>query len=973
MASTGNTSGDDLREQRVRLGLTQEDVALRAGVSVRSVRNLERGAGGVPRQRTLERLAAAVGLTGLGGAGVIRVSVLGPLTVHDGDREVPIGSAMQRRLLGLLALHPGQPVRVADIVDVLWGDRPPATHTNLIHVYVGALRKILGASAVVTGPDGYRLDLERDRIDLARFGDLLRQRDHERALDCWRGPVDPVIRQLPAAVAAANQRITATLAFADQAIETRRYDAALHRLGPLSQEEPLHEGLHARLLLALAGSGRQAEALRHYADVRARIVRELGVEPGPRLTEAHLGVLRQELPGAPARRTAGVIPAELPPATVFLAGRVPAVSSLNRLLIGPADGRPAIAAISGGPGTGKTTLAVHWAHTVRDRFPDGQLFVNLRGFHPAGAVVSPEQAVRTFLESLGVEPQKVPQSWDGQVNLYRSLLAARRVLVVLDNARDAEHVRSLLPGSGGSAAVVTSRNRLTGLLVMDGGTSVGLSVLRPEDSYALVSRRLGAARTAAEPEAAAEIGRLCGHLPLALAVVAARAAVQTELPLASFVEHLRAERDRLDVLGDDEATIDVRAVFSWSYGVLTPAAARLFRLLGAHTGTDIGAGVAASLAGWPIERVRGPLAELVRGSLIEQESNGRFTMHDLLRVYALETAAAVDGDDGLRAATRRMHDWYVAGAVGAGQILDPHRMTGRLGRPPVEPAHFDSTGEAVAWFTAERPNLLAVQTATGDAGAWWVAWGMTEYLQRGGHWPDWVSTQLIALAAARRIGDVYLETTADRSLGSAYARLGDFGRATSAFERVLAQFQAIGDVSRAASVHLNLGWVADRQRDFATALHHARQALDLARSVGHTRGEADGLNTVGWYLIQLGEHRSALEPCRQALALHEAIGNRSGQADTWDTLGYVHHHLGDHGQALIAYRQALSFYVGVADRYHESLVLNHMGDTHRAAGDVEAARESWRGALLILDDLGHAEAGEVRDKLATVDSDKVDR
>ncbi|SDT49460.1 tetratricopeptide repeat protein [Actinoplanes derwentensis] len=972
MTQTGNASGYVLRQRRILLGLTQEDLALRAGVSVRSVRNLERGAGGVPRQQTLRQLAAAVGLDDLGGGGTaaagIRVAVLGPLTVHDCDREVPIGSAMQRRLLGLLGLHPGQPVRTADLVDVLWDGRPPATHVNLIHGYVGALRKILGPSVVVTGPDGYRLALDRDRIDLARFGDLMTRAEHgaedyERALQCWRGPIDPAIRLHPAAVAAANLRIVATLAFADQAIATRRYDAAIRWLGPLSQEEPLHEGLHARLVLALAGSGRQAEALRHFAAVRDRIVQELGVEPGPQLTEAHLGVLRQELPGAAVRKTTGVIPAELPSATAFLAGRDPALQSLNRLLT---DSAPAIAAISGGPGTGKTTLAVHWAHAVRDRFPDGQLFVNLRGFDPAGAVVPADRAIRTFLESLGVEPQKIPPGLDGQVNLYRSLLAARRVLVVLDNARDAEHVRPLLPGSAGSAAVVTSRNRLTGLIVVDGGTSVSLSVLHPEEAYALLSRRIGVDRAAAEPDAVAEIGRLCGHLPLALAIVAARA-VQAELPLSWFVVNLRAERARLDVLGGDEAAIDVRGIFSWSYRVLSPAAARLFRLLGSHPGTDLGAGAAASMAGRPVEQVREPLGELVRGSLIEEESDGRYTMHDLLRVYALETAAEVDTAADREAAIRRMAGYYVAGAIGAGQILDPHRMTDRLGRPPVEPAAFESTDAAAVWLTVERQNLLAVQLTAADAGlddgAWWLAWGLAEYLQRGGHWQDWMATQRVALEAAHRLGDVYRETIADRGLGGAYARLGDFEKATPCFQRVLARYEQSGDLSEAASAHLSLGWVAGRRQDFSTALHHARQALALSRAVGNTRGEADGLNTVGWYLIQLGEHQSALVQCRQALALHREVGNRLGMADTWDTLGSVHHRLGEHQPALAAYREALAFYVEVLDRYHEALVLNQIGDTHRAAGDLPAARESWQQALWIFDDRGHAEAAEVREKL----------
>ncbi|HEX9999405.1 MAG TPA: tetratricopeptide repeat protein [Actinoplanes sp.] len=994
------TIGDILRTRRTLLGLTQAELALRAGVSVRSVRNLERGAGGSPRPQTLQRLASGVGVSDFGSAGPeprprragIHIAVLGPLAVHHNDREVLIQSPMQRRLLGLLALNPAQLVRTADIVEVLWGGRPPATHPNLIHVYVGALRKSLeperesrsSSAVIVTGVNGYRLALDEGQIDLARFDDLVKRArgqgrredaydDYERALQCWRGPVDPAIHQHPAAVAAAQQRIVATLAFADLAIDLRRYDSAMHWLDPLSRAEPLHEGLHARLVLALAGSGQQAEALHHFAAVRARIVQELGVEPGPQLTDAHLGVLRQQLPGVPApgRNTAhqaDVTPAELPAATSFLTGRSHALRSLDRLLRGTADARPAaaIAAISGGPGTGKTALAVHWAHSVREHFPDGQLFVNLRGFHPTGPVVSAHEAMRTFLESLGVAPRRIPQSQDGRVNLYRSLLADRRVLVVLDNARDAEHVRPLLPGSAGSAAVVTSRNRLTGLVAVEGVASVGLEVLSPADARALVSRRLGAARLAAEPDAADEIGRLCGHLPLALAILTARAAVQAELPLASFVEHLRAERDRLDALRGDETTIDIRAVFSWSYGVLSPAAARLFRRLGAHTGPDIGAGAAASLADCSVDQVRVPLAELVRGSLIEEEPHDRYTVHDLLRVYAVEMADAMDTAADRRAATRRTLDYYLSGAIGASRVLDPHRAS-MPGRPPVGPGHFDSPARATVWFTRERQNLLAVQAKSTDADmddrTWWLGWALAGYLQRSGHWQDWADTQLIALKAARRLGDIQREAYAHRNIGLAYAHLGDFEEATPCYRHALELYERISDLAGAASAHLNLGWVADRRQDFTQALHHAEQALTLYRSAQDPAGEADALNTIGWYQIQSGEHRAALAPCRQALAVQQEIGDRPGQADTWDSLGYAYHHLGDHEQALASYREALALYGEATDRYHESLVLNHMGDTHRAAGDVTAAGKSWREALRILHDLGHAEAADVRDKL----------
>ncbi|HEY3036576.1 MAG TPA: BTAD domain-containing putative transcriptional regulator, partial [Streptosporangiaceae bacterium] len=610
--------GDLLRRYRVGAEVTQQELARRAGLSVRALRDIEHNRVPHPHPRSVHRLATALGLGEAERAGLLataagatthsalQVDVLGPLAVRSGDEPVNVGPQKQRGLLGVLALQPRRVVPVEEIVDTLWGDGVPRTCLGLVHTYVARLRTSVEPERARHTParvlarvhGGYRLDLADDQSDLARFFGLaargLRARaDGDldaasallgQALRCWRGPaavdLGVRLRQHPAAVAANQRRMLVALAFADVAIDCGRHAQAVACLQALVGDEGLHEGLHARLMLALAGDGQQAAALRLFADVRARLADELGVEPGGELREAHLRVLRQEVPapdavltarGAPA--AAGARPAQLPADVAAFAGRTGHLQQLDALL---ASARPesahavVISAIAGTAGVGKTALAVHWGHRARDRFPDGQLYVNLRGFDPSQSVMEPAEAVRGFLDALLVAPQRIPLGLDAQIALYRSLLAGRRMLVVLDNARDCEQVRPLLPGGAGCLAVVTSRNQLTGLVVAEGAHLLVADLLTFDEARDLLARRLGPDRVNAEPEAVHEIITRCARLPLALAVVAARAGAHPRFPLASLAADLRPSRGGLDALDGADPATNVRTVFSWSYEVLTP-------------------------------------------------------------------------------------------------------------------------------------------------------------------------------------------------------------------------------------------------------------------------------------------------------------------------------------------------------------------------------------------------------------------
>jgi tetratricopeptide (TPR) repeat protein len=573
------------------------------------------------------------------------------------------------------------------------------------------------------------------------------------------------------------------------------------------------------------------------------------------------------------------------------------------------------------------------------------------------------------------------------------------VLVVLDNARDADQVRPLLPGSPGCLAVVTSRNQLPGLVATGGACPVALDLLPAAQARELLERHIGTARVAAEPAAVADIVAACARLPLALAVAAARAATDPRFPLRVLADELRETRDRLDAFDVGDPATDVRAVFSWSYRALRPPAARLFRLLSVHPGAAISAPAAAGLAGVPAGQVRPMLAELARAHLIAQQAPGRYAQHELLRAYAAECCRAADSDAERRAALCRLLDHYLHGALAADRLLNPHRapiaapLPGGARAEPVfggaehpqrppggaraEP--FSGGAEhpqrlppadpeqALAWFGAERAALVsAVRAAAGtgfDVHAWQLTWALAEFLERRGHWHDWLEVQRTAVDAAVRLADAPGEARARRGLALACGRLGHYDEAQAQHRQALALFDDLGDHTGQAHSHRGLAWTFGLQGRDREALWHSQRALDLYRVAGDRVGQARALNSIGWDHAQLGDHAQALAYCRRALALLEATGHRYGQAETWDSLGYAHHHLRHHQQALACYRRALDLYRESGDRFNEAETLTHLGDTHQAAGAPDRAREAWRQALSILTDLGHADADEVRTRL----------
>jgi tetratricopeptide (TPR) repeat protein len=700
-----------------------------------------------------------------------------------------------------------------------------------------------------------------------------------------------------------------------------------------------------------------------------------------------LGRLRADLAGADpvlaaARRRAAAlsgpvaVPAQLPRDVAGFAGRGEQLARLDTLLAiatGAAPTAMVISAVSGTAGVGKTALAVHWAHRIADRFPDGQLYVNLRGFDPGGQVMAPAAAVRGFLDALGVPAERVPSSLDAQVALYRSLLAGRRVLVVLDNARDAAQARPLLPGTPTALVVVTSRSQLTSLVAVDGAHSLTVALLTEAEARELLTRRLGPDQIVAEPQAVEQIVASCARLPLALTIAAARAE-QSGFPLAALAGEL-AEAGGLDALDAGDAVGQVRAVFSWSYTALSPAAARLFRLLGLHPGPDISAAAAASLAAVPPAETRRLLAELTRASLLTEYTPGRYGFHDLLRAYAGDLTNTVDSAGQRRAALGRVLDHYLHTAHTADHLLYPHRDPILLALTPPGPGVTQEQpadhGQALAWMATEHPVLRAAVRQAAETGydthTWQLTWTLDTFLDRQGHWHDLTTTWHTALPAGRRLNDPAAQAHAHRRLAWTHTRLGRYSDAHAHLQHALHLYTQTNDHTGQAHAHAALGMLWGRQGRPEQALDHAQQALTLYRATGHRRGQAAGLNNVGWYHALRGDHQQALTYCQQALTLLQELGDRAGEADTWDSLGYAHHHLSRHTQAADCYQHALHLYRDLGDHYNEADTLTHLGDTHHAAGNITAARTAWQHALDILTDLDYPDTDTVRARLHDLD------
>lgn len=931
----------------------------------------------------------------------VKFHVLGPLEVSANGRPIRLTGRRQQVLLALLLVNADRTVSLDTLIDAVWDERPPGTAKRQVQNTVSALRRVLEEGEPDPDPavtptiaaegSGYRLRLGAGTLDARLFQAQVDQAHQLSAagetglaaaelrtgLRLWRGPALAGLagRMLEAAAARLDeQRRTAIEECVELELSLGRHADLVGELAELVASHPLRERLVGQLMVALHRSGRQAEALEVYRRLRKVLAEELGLEPGAQLRKLHATILRDDAGSAesgPARPSAArVTPAQLPVDVIGFTGRVRHLKELDEMV--PGGVGTVVVAIAGTAGVGKTALAVHWGQRVRHHFPEGQLYVNLRGFDPGSSPLRPAEVLLGFLEALDVPPPRVPLGLAARSALYRSLLADRRMLVVLDNAHDADQVRPLLPGSRGCLVVVTSRRVLSGLVAAEGALPVFLDLFDAAEAQQMLALRLGRERLAAEPEAVDEIIARCASLPLALAVVAARAAIHPGLSLAALAAELRTARGSLDALGGDDPATDVRAVFSWSYQQLSDPARRLFRLLGLHPCPDVTAQAAASLTALPLDQTRALLAELTGTGLVTAQTPGRFACHDLLRAYATELAHSCDTAGQRREALHRLFDHYLYSARAADRLLDAHRDP--IAVPPVHPGvivdELTDHEHAMRWLTDELAGILAVVERAASAGfdthAWQLAWATAYFLERRGHWEPWAEAQQTALVSARRLGDRAGQAHAHRSLGRVHVHLGQVADAIVHLRQSQRLYREAGDTAGEARVHFDLCWIASRQGEHQASLAHAERAFELFRDIGHRSGQARALNNIAWGHNLCGDPEQALHAAEQALRLNEEIADRYGNADTWDVLGHAHRGLGHHEESIACYERAAELYQDLGHRWAEAETIARLGDTHRAAGAAEAAHDNWSRALTILDELGHPDADAVRAKLSAV-------
>ncbi|AVT29476.1 AfsR family transcriptional regulator [Plantactinospora sp. BC1] len=975
------------------------------------------------------------GESGDGGVDTVRLEILGSVRAWRGGHQIAFSSPGQRAVLGLLALAAGRPMTRAEIIDVLWDDsEPPATATNVIQTHVKNLRRLLEpdrrthtASAVLPRVgDGYAVGVPARNLDLCVFRELAGaaseayRRDDlagsvrlwQRALALWRAEplVDvPSLAGHPKVVALAEERRAAVRRYGEVMIAVGGAADVLPALEELAAGSPLDETAQALLIRAYHALGRRDRAVTVYRAVRRRLVEELGVEPGPELAGAYRDALRAAETAAPATapdtRDTPAVPAQLPADVPGFCGRSAELARLDRLLVRPAQhARPdpstvPVVVLAGTAGVGKTALALRWGHHARHRFPDGQLYVNLRGYD-VDRPMPPQEALAGFLRALGVPGTEVPFDLDECAARYRSALDGRRMLIVLDNAASVEQARPLLPGSASCAVLVTSRDTLAGLVARDGAERIELGLLTSADSVELLWRTLGE-RVAREPAAAAALAERCAHLPLALRVAAELVLTRPTAPLAVLVAELADQQHRLRLLdaGGDPRT-GVRAVLSWSYQQLPSAAARAFRMLGPHPGPDVDRYAAAALFDTEPEPARHLLDTLARANLVQTAGNHRYTFHDLLRAYATERCAADEPASAADAAADRLFDYELAAATAAIDTLYPAERHRRapVHRPPVPPPPMPDPQAAREWLDAERPTLVATAVRAAERGRSAHAVRLTltllRYLESGGYFADAERMHTHALAAARQDGDrvteahlltglavMYAqqgryapsiarlreavalsrengdsagEARALGNLGHVQQRQGRYDEAAEALRAALLLCRRAGDPAGEARAGGNLGHVLLRQGNYREAGVHLRTAAVLCRRIADATGEAYALTSLGDLHLRAGRLRTAAGRHRRALALFEAVGDRAGRALALDGLGRVRLRQGDHESALELVEQALTLLRRVGERAGEAASTNSLGEILHRLGRPEPARAQHSGALSLATEIGDA-------------------
>lgn len=853
----------------------------------------------------------------------VEFRILGPLQVWHGRQRIAIGGPQPEKLLAGLLLAGGRVVPLAALIDALWDGEPPPTAKHQVHKLIADLRQRL-PGGIETDRPGYRIRIETAELDAAAFAKLAAALTIESltaALALWRGPALAGIdgRTLRTEADALDERrLCVTEQLAGLKLAAGQAAEVAAELPGLIAEHPLRESLPSLLMVALYRCGRQADALSLYAATRAKLADELGLDPGPELTSLQRQVLRRDPAlDLPASRAPCTLPYDLPD----FAGRT---DDLGRLLI--ATEAVVINAIDGMAGVGKTALAVHAAHRLAERYPDGQLFCDLHAHTPGARPVEPERALERLLQMLGVPAEAIPDGLEQRSERWRAELAGRKVLVVLDNAASAAQVRPLLPGTPDCLALITSRRRLG---AVDGAGVLSLDVLPADEALALFSNVAGARSAAAEHQAAVEVVALCGHLPLAIRIAATRLAHRPLWAVSSLRDKLRAESGRLGQLALEDR--GVGAAFALSYAQLDPDQQRAFRLLGLHPGADFDAYSVAALAQIAPDRAETLLESLVDFHLLLHLNAGRYTFHDLLREYARDLART-EGS----VPPGRLHDYYLAVTITAGDLFgrEARRFDPTLEHPPQHPPQFADLDAALNWMVAEHSTLLAVAAASDG---WQLACALRAYFEHRGHFADWRTTHLKALRCNEY--DLLGSTLLRFSLGALAMWTDRPAEGMGHFRRVLAG--NAGDQPLRAAALTSLGMLAHQLHRDVEAAGFLREALAIDHD--SLRLTAMGWNNLGLTEGRLGRPRDALRHHRQALALARRTGSSTAERGILLGLGETSLRLGLPAEE--PFRRALELARTGRFRMQEGLALDGLA---HATGETAY----WYEALAIFTELG---------------------
>ncbi len=903
----------------------------------------------------------------------VEFRVLGGIEAEVDHHVVDLGPARQRLVLAALLFGMNRPIPPEHLINRVWGTTPPATAAGTLRSYLSRLRAVLaatGAAAIERRTGGYLLVLSEDAVvDVQRFSELVAsarsEPDHDRAaglfehaLQLWKG----------AALAGAHsdwatelrtdltrRRNSAQADYTDLKLRVGQHVEMLPELLRSVRDHPMDERVCGQLMLALYRSGRQGEALAEYDRMRRLLSDELGVSPSAELQALYEQILSHRVPSVQRPAPTFPVPRQLPAPPGWFIGREPELRHLDDICAAAGERRTvAVAAVTGNGGVGKTSTALHWAHHRSSEFPDGQLYADLRGYDPAASPVPTAVVLRGFLEALGITGSQIPVDADAQAALYRSTLAGRKVLVVLDNAKDSAHVAALLPGSVSCVAVVTSRDRLLGLITAHGAKPVQLDVLPRAAARALLAARVGVAPLAQDGGATDEILRFCAGLPLALSILAGRMAVGSAESLSTLAAELRDRTTRMNAFDEGEPAASLPVVLSCSFTALPERHARMASLLGLASGPDTTVLAAANLTDLSPDEAATILRGLERLSLVRQTGPGRYQMHDLVKLYAADRAQTGELRPAVPGALYRLLAYYTHTALKGNQLLHPHGVLVKSSAPVPDgyPHHhaFTDAVSVLAWFDAEHACLLTAQREALKQGhahlVWQLAWALTAYHHRIAALHHDLAVCQTALEAAAWLGDPAISLVVHRRTGIAASRCGRHAMALEHLNHALELAEATEDLPSQAIIQHNLAAAWELHGDDREALTHASEALRRFEELDNPVWRAQALNGVGWYLTRLGEHEQAEPYCEKALLLYQEH-NHVAAGDVLDSLGHIAHHTGRYATALDRYSQALLLYRESENSFMEADTLDHLGHTHIALGDHARAAETWLQALAL--------------------------